>query len=83
MKIILSAEFFQRLTMLLVLASFVSANFGNEFALRLWLEGWEAISALIGLGVGLKMADRHFTRRAEIKYRARGESITVVDGEEP
>ena len=71
------------LTMALVLASFVSANFGNEYALQLWMEGGESIALLLSLGVGMKMADKHFTRRAEIKYRARGESITVVDGEEP
>ena len=62
------SEFFQSATMALVLLSFVAANLGNESSMRLWLEGWESIAALISLGVGMKIAQRSMDRRAELKY---------------
>lgn len=78
------SDLFQSLTMAIVLSSFVSANLGNESAMRLWLEGWESISALIALGVGMKMYQRAWDRSSERKYnRTKENSITVPDGEEP
>ena len=62
------SEVWQSLTMGAILASFGAATAGLDSALELWRDGWESISALLGLGVGGKMIQRTVERRAELKY---------------
>ena len=51
----LSSKVWQNVTMGLVCGSFIAAHFGNQYAMQMWLEGWEGISMFLGLGVGMKM----------------------------
>ena len=65
----LSSKIWQNTTMALVCASFIAAHFGNEYAMRLWLEGWEAIGMFLGLGVGMKMVKDQVEKNSARKYR--------------
>jgi len=58
----------QNVTMALVSASFIAATLGYEPAVRMWIDGWDGIIAFLGIGVGLKMAQRSTERYIDRKY---------------
>jgi len=64
----LTSKLWQNTTMALVCISFIMALMGKEPALRLWLEGWEAIGMFLGLGVGMKMVKDQVDKNAQRKY---------------
>lgn len=62
------SDFWQSLTMAAVLWSFVKANMGNPSAMHLWENGAGGIAVLLGLGVGMKMAQRPVEQWIDKRY---------------
>jgi hypothetical protein len=73
------SDFWQSATMAAVLWSFFLANRGNPAAMHLWENGAGGIATLLGLGVGMKMAQRPVERWIEKRYP--GQDISTGDGE--
>ena len=62
------SDLWQSATMLVVLWSFIMANLGNVNAAHLWENGAEGIAILLGLGVGMKFAQRTSERYIDKRY---------------
>lgn len=65
----------QNTTMGIVSTSFILATAGYEPAYDLWINGWEGIMAFLGLGVGMKMAQRSTEKYIEEKYKSPSRDI--------
>ena len=75
----LHSKLWQNLTMFLVLGSFVMANFGWGKSTTLWMDGWEGIGTLLGLGVGMKMVKDQVDKNNVRKNSKMADAPTKVD----
>ena len=75
----LHSKLWQNLTMFLVLGSFVMANFGLGKSTTIWMDGWEGIGTLLGLGVGMKMVKDQVDKNNVRKNSKMADAPTKVD----